>query len=57
MGNAQALGHPRDGCRLGGTLGATLGKAVAELTAVGIYVKYWWPDFPTWATAAKMSAR
>ena len=25
---------------------------MAELTAVGIYVQYWWPDFPTWATAA-----
>ena len=26
--------------------------SMAELTAVGIYVQYWWPDFPTWATAA-----
>ena len=25
---------------------------MAELTAVGIYIKYWWPDFPTWASAA-----
>ena len=25
---------------------------MAELTAVGIYVQYWWPAFPTWATAA-----
>ncbi len=25
---------------------------MAELTAVGIYVQYWWPTFPTWATAA-----
>lgn len=25
---------------------------MAELTAVGIYIQYWWPDFPTWATAA-----
>jgi len=25
---------------------------MAELTAVGIYVQYWWPGFPTWATAA-----
>ncbi|MEE1923136.1 amino acid permease [Pseudomonas sp. 148P] len=25
---------------------------MAELTAVGIYVQYWWPEFPTWATAA-----
>jgi aromatic amino acid transport protein AroP len=26
--------------------------AMAELTAVGKYVQFWWPDFPTWATAA-----
>ena len=25
---------------------------MAELTAVGIYIQYWWPDFPTWASAA-----
>lgn len=25
---------------------------MAELTAVGIYIQYWWPGFPTWATAA-----
>jgi len=25
---------------------------MAELTAVGIYVQYWWPGFETWATAA-----
>ena len=25
---------------------------MAELSAVGLYVQYWWPDFPTWATAA-----
>ncbi|MBD8681008.1 amino acid permease [Pseudomonas sp. CFBP 13719] len=25
---------------------------MAELTAVGIYIKYWWPDVPTWASAA-----
>ena len=25
---------------------------MAELTAVGLYIQYWWPDFPTWATAA-----
>lgn len=24
---------------------------MAELTAVGIYVQYWWPDVPTWASA------
>lgn len=24
---------------------------MAELTAVGKYVQYWWPDMPTWATA------
>lgn len=28
---------------------------MAELTAVGIYVQYWWPGFPTWATAAIFS--
>ncbi|AUX92405.1 aromatic amino acid transporter AroP [Mixta gaviniae] len=26
--------------------------AMAELTAVGKYVQVWWPDFPSWATAA-----
>ncbi len=26
--------------------------AMAELTAVGKYIQYWWPDVPTWATAA-----
>ncbi|KHS83165.1 amino acid permease [Pectobacterium brasiliense] len=26
--------------------------AMAELSAVGIYVQYWWPDIPTWASAA-----
>jgi aromatic amino acid transport protein AroP len=25
--------------------------SMAELTAVGIYVQYWWPDMPTWASA------
>ena len=25
---------------------------MAELTAVGKYVQYWWPEVPTWATAA-----
>ncbi|WJV61955.1 amino acid permease [Pectobacteriaceae bacterium CE70] len=25
--------------------------AMAELTAVGIYVQYWWPDIPTWVSA------
>lgn len=25
---------------------------MAELTAVGKYVQFWWPDVPTWATAA-----
>ncbi|MEB2632107.1 amino acid permease, partial [Peribacillus frigoritolerans] len=23
-----------------------------ELTAVGIYIQYWWPEIPTWASAA-----
>ncbi|WP_148713614.1 amino acid permease [Chitinolyticbacter meiyuanensis] len=26
--------------------------SMAELTAVGIYVQYWWPDIPTWMSAA-----
>ncbi|ALX96710.1 amino acid permease [Serratia sp. JSRIV001] len=26
--------------------------AMAELTAVGIYVQYWWPGIPTWISAA-----
>lgn len=26
--------------------------AMAELTAVGIYVQYWFPDIPTWVSAA-----
>ena len=26
--------------------------AMAELTAVGIYVQYWFPEIPTWASAA-----
>jgi aromatic amino acid transport protein AroP len=26
--------------------------SMAELTAVGIYVQYWWPGIPTWASAA-----
>ena len=25
---------------------------MAELTAVGKYVQFWWPEVPTWATAA-----
>ncbi|WP_410209272.1 amino acid permease [Aquirhabdus sp.] len=25
---------------------------MSELTAVGKYIHYWWPDIPTWATAA-----
>ena len=25
--------------------------SMAELTAVGIYVQYWWPQVPTWASA------
>ncbi|MCC6076651.1 amino acid permease [Pseudomonas sp. GCM10022188] len=25
---------------------------MAELTAVGKYINFWWPDVPTWATAA-----
>ncbi|TDR76681.1 amino acid permease [Paludibacterium purpuratum] len=25
--------------------------SMAELTAVGAYVQYWWPQVPTWATA------
>jgi aromatic amino acid transport protein AroP len=25
---------------------------MAELTAVGTYVQYWWPDIPTWMSAA-----
>jgi aromatic amino acid transport protein AroP len=24
---------------------------MAELTAIGIYVQYWWPDLPTWVSA------
>lgn len=26
--------------------------AMAELTAVGKYVQFWWPEIPTWASAA-----
>ena len=25
---------------------------MSELTAVGKYVHYWWPEIPTWASAA-----
>jgi aromatic amino acid transport protein AroP len=25
--------------------------SMAELTAIGIYVQYWWPGIPTWASA------
>jgi len=25
---------------------------MAELTAVGVYIQYWWPEMPTWASAA-----
>ncbi|MGV7208911.1 amino acid permease [Oxalobacteraceae bacterium A2-2] len=25
--------------------------SMAELTAVGIYIQYWWPGIPTWASA------
>lgn len=25
---------------------------MAELTAVGIYIQYWWPEIPTWMSAA-----
>ncbi len=25
---------------------------MAELTAIGIYVQYWWPEIPTWVSAA-----
>ena len=26
--------------------------SMAELTAVGLYVQFWWPQIPTWASAA-----
>ncbi len=26
--------------------------AMAELSAVGLYVQYWWPEIPTWVSAA-----
>ncbi len=26
--------------------------SMAELTAVGIYIQYWWPEVPTWVSAA-----
>ncbi|WP_294912164.1 aromatic amino acid transporter AroP [Tatumella sp. UBA2305] len=26
--------------------------AMAELTAVGVYIQYWWPEVPTWVSAA-----
>ncbi len=26
--------------------------SMAELTAVGVYVQYWWPHIPTWVSAA-----
>ncbi|WP_159565273.1 amino acid permease [Budvicia diplopodorum] len=26
--------------------------SMAELTAVGIYVQFWWPEIPTWVSAA-----
>lgn len=26
--------------------------AMAELSATGLYVQYWWPEIPTWLTAA-----
>lgn len=26
--------------------------SMAELTAVGIYIQYWWPGVPTWVSAA-----
>lgn len=26
--------------------------SMAELTAVGLYMQYWWPDLPTWVPAA-----
>lgn len=26
--------------------------SMAELTAVGLYVQYWWPEIPTWVSAA-----
>ena len=26
--------------------------AMAELTAVGKYVQFWWPEIPTWVSAA-----
>lgn len=25
---------------------------MAELTAVGIYIQYWWPDVPTWVSTS-----
>ncbi|MGA4815487.1 hypothetical protein ACPA9J_10730 [Pseudomonas aeruginosa] len=25
---------------------------MSELTAVGKYIHYWWPEVPTWATTA-----
>ena len=28
---------------------------MAELTAVGIYIQYWWPEIPTRASAALFS--
>lgn len=29
--------------------------SMAELTAIGIYIPYWWPEIPTWAWAALFS--
>ncbi len=26
--------------------------SMAELTAVGVYIQYWWPEVPTWVSAA-----
>jgi aromatic amino acid transport protein AroP len=24
---------------------------MAELSAIGLYIQYWWPEIPTWASA------
>ena len=33
-------------------LGTVCLVAMAELTAVGKYIQFWWPEIPTWASAA-----
>lgn len=34
-----------------GITGYSMYLCMAELSAIGLYIQYWWPQIPTWASA------